>query len=91
MAGQYESGLEHTSGWTTGDWNADGEFDSRDLVFAFSSGGYDSGHRPRPVPEPCHLLGHFFIVTLIFTRRRILQAVPSFYYTTPPALLSRPI
>lgn len=34
-AGQYEDGVAGNSTWATGDWNCDGEFDTRDLVLAF--------------------------------------------------------
>ena len=40
--------------WGTGDWNADAELDSTDLVVAFQKGGYEQGPRAavRAVPEP---------------------------------------
>jgi hypothetical protein len=42
----------------TGDWNADGEFDSSDFVVAFTDGGYEAGPRGSvaAVPEPSSLV-----------------------------------
>ena len=40
--------------WGDGDWNADLEFDSADLVQALSDGGYEAGPKAAvaAVPEP---------------------------------------
>jgi len=35
---EYEDDLVGNSTWEEGDWNADGEFDTSDLVLAFQSG-----------------------------------------------------
>jgi hypothetical protein len=40
VAGQFEDEIEDNSGWSDGDWNADGDFDTQDLVLAFQSGTY---------------------------------------------------
>ena len=54
-AGEYET--QQTAGWSEGDWNGDGIFNSSDMVTAFVDGGYEQGEPgPRPevaaVPEP---------------------------------------
>jgi hypothetical protein len=50
-AGEYEDDIPGNSTWPTGDWNADGDFTSSDLVFAFQDGGYEQGPRAAVVPE----------------------------------------
>ena len=42
------------SNWSTGDWDGNGDFNSRDLVLAFQDGGYEAGPRGGNVvvPEP---------------------------------------
>ena len=51
-AGKYETG--QAAGWAEGDWNADGVFNSSDMVMAFIDGGYEQGPRTNAVavPEP---------------------------------------
>ena len=39
-AGEYEDAIAGNSTWETGDWNADGDFTTADLVLAFQSGMY---------------------------------------------------
>jgi len=34
-AGKYEDTVDDNANWSEGDWNCDGDFTSRDLVFAF--------------------------------------------------------
>ena len=53
QAGEYEDDLPLNSAWSTGDWNADGEFGSGDLVKAFQDGGYEIDATPAiaSVPE----------------------------------------
>jgi hypothetical protein len=34
QASQYDDGMLRNSTWSTGDWNADGEFDRADLILA---------------------------------------------------------
>jgi hypothetical protein len=69
-AGQYEDALGGNSGWSSGDWDGDGEFTTGDLVAAFQDGGYEKGPRPTiaTVPEPSSwfmlLLGFLTIVPL---------------------------
>ena len=46
QAGEYEDGIAANSSWAEGDWNADGEFDSQDFVFAFQQGEYVSAATP---------------------------------------------
>ena len=50
--GEYEDNIDLNSTWATGDWNADGEFTTRDFVVAFQDGGYEQGPRAAVVPEP---------------------------------------
>ena len=52
--GHYEDQLIGNSTWNTGDWNADGEFTTADLVLAFQDGGFEIGPRGvvASVPEP---------------------------------------
>jgi hypothetical protein len=38
QAGEYEDSTPGNSTWGEGDWNCDGEFNSRDLVTAFQFG-----------------------------------------------------
>ena len=41
------------AGWSQGDWNGDGFFNSSDFVAAFTDGGYEKGvWEPAAVPEP---------------------------------------
>ena len=46
----------------TGDWNADGDFTSDDLIAALQDGGYEQGPRNNvaAVPEPA---SHFLLIT----------------------------
>lgn len=37
-AGEYQDGRSGNSGWSEGDWNGDGDYDSQDLIFALQSG-----------------------------------------------------
>ena len=51
-ASEYEDGIAGNSAWHTGDFNGDREFDSEDLVFIFSRGGYSlTPALPRPAPS----------------------------------------
>ena len=40
-AGEYEDDIPLNSLWQTGDWDGNGDFDTSDLVLAFTSGAYD--------------------------------------------------
>ena len=42
IAAEYEDAIANNSGWATGDWNGDGEFDSLDLAFVDAIGSYSS-------------------------------------------------
>lgn len=53
-AGQYEDGTSRNSTWDTGDWNADLDFTSGDLVVALQTGAYSAA--ASPVPEPSGVL-----------------------------------
>ena len=66
-AGEFEDGITDNSTWATGDWNGNGDFTSRDLVFAFERGGYEQGPRAalQSVPEPSTALLLLFGVTAI--------------------------
>ena len=33
-SGEYEDGIDENSGWADGDWDADGDFGTSDLVLA---------------------------------------------------------
>ena len=62
-AGQYEDAIVGNSTGSTGDWNGDGDFESGDLIAAFSDGGYEarparrSGRRPGALHHPTHPRG----------------------------------
>jgi hypothetical protein len=51
-AGKYET--EQSAGWSSGDWNGDRRFTTRDFVAAWQDGGYERGPVPplSTVPEP---------------------------------------
>ena len=54
-AAEFEDLLENNSGWATGDWNGDQEFNSSDFVTAFQAGGFEAGPKAAAaqlVPEP---------------------------------------
>ena len=53
-AGEYEDDIQYNSGWAEGDWDADGDFTSGDLIVALQDGGYERGARGpvAAVPEP---------------------------------------
>ena len=61
-AGTYEAGRVDAvgniygvaAGWSEGDWNADGVFDTADLITAFRDGGYEleAANEVAVVPEP---------------------------------------
>lgn len=57
--GTYNDNRVANSSWSSGDWDADGEFDSADLIVAFQDGGYGMGSRLAAVsvtvPEPAGL------------------------------------
>ena len=54
QSGEYEDVIEGNSSWNTGDWNADADFTTDDLVLAFQDGGYEQGLQASvsAVPEP---------------------------------------
>ena len=62
--GQYEDDIELNSTWETGDWNADAEFTTADLVQMMRDGGFEKGQRPVPVPEPQGVPTIFFYVVV---------------------------
>ena len=68
---EYEDAIDLNSTWATGDWNGDGDFTSRDLVFAFGDGGYEVGQRvaTAQVPEPSSI-ALLFMAFLMFCRFR---------------------
>jgi hypothetical protein len=72
QAGRYEDAINDNSTWSTGDWNADGDFTSSDLVAAFQYGGYKAGPRPAlaVVPEPSTLILTLVGLLSSFTWRR---------------------
>ena len=43
-----------SAGWTSGDFDGSGRFDTGDLIFALADGGYEAGPRAATaaVPEP---------------------------------------
>ena len=71
-AGEYEDGVAGNSTWGTGDWNADLEFGSGDLVAAFTDGGYEAGPRRAmtAVPEPSSCILLALGMLLMLKRRR---------------------
>ena len=54
ISGTFEDSIPQNSGWVSGDWNGDLEFDTGDLIIAFQGGGYGQGTRELviAVPEP---------------------------------------
>ena len=50
--GEYEDGVAGNSGWEDGDWDGDGDFTTRDFVFAFRDGGYVKASKPARVFRP---------------------------------------
>ena len=66
--GEYEDGLPGNSTWSEGDWDANGDFDSGDLVAAFQDGGYEVGpRRAVAVPEPLSVTPHLLAIVLLIT------------------------
>ena len=57
ISGTFEDRIPLNSGWVSGDWNGDLEFDTGDLIIAFQGGGYGQGPRSLgiAVPEPSTL------------------------------------
>ncbi len=49
--GTYEDAVFGNSGWSDGDWDADGDFGTSDLVLAFQAGGYTTNSQPLPSRE----------------------------------------
>jgi hypothetical protein len=71
-AGKYEAPQDAIS-WSEGDWNADGAFNSTDLVDALADGGYEAGPRApaaAAVPEPSGLLLVAGLLPLLWMRTR---------------------
>ena len=54
QAGEYEDEQVLNSTYATGDWNGDGEFTSRDIVFVFVQGGF-----PATAPVPAIYISEF--------------------------------
>jgi hypothetical protein len=54
---EYEDDIAGNSTWGSGDWNADGDFTTGDLIVAFQDGGYEKGAfvTVQSVPEPSAL------------------------------------
>ncbi|MCA9172844.1 MAG: hypothetical protein KDB23_34545, partial [Planctomycetales bacterium] len=50
--GEYEDDIIGNSTFAEGDWNNDGEFDSRDFVYVFTVGGYVSTQALAARPAP---------------------------------------
>ena len=67
---KYETAEE--SGWSEGDWNGDGLFDSVDFITAFHDGGYEQGPRTdvAVVPEPSGMLLLLFGLVGVMRRKR---------------------
>jgi hypothetical protein len=53
--GKYEDDVLGNSTWSDGDWNCDGDFDSRDLVLAFSASEYLTAALPARTLAPTAL------------------------------------
>ena len=66
LVDEYEDGIPKNSTWEEGDWNADGDFTTKDLVLAFERGNYrfDS----QAVPEPIGLSSVWAPIMLCFWR-----------------------
>ena len=75
-AGEYEDEVDLNSGWATGDWNGDTEFDSTDFVVAFTAGGYEDGPRmeAQAVPEPSSLVVLLIGLVCVLGRFRTRKA-----------------
>ncbi len=71
QAGKYENGRNFDAGWAEGDFDGNGDFESKDLITALAGGGYLRGPRSAAVivPEPSAL---FLLATglLLLIRRR---------------------
>ena len=69
---EYEDEVSGNSGWVSGDWNGNGDFESDDWVFALSKGNYEQGPRTmaRAVPEPNASCGLMISAVLVFGARR---------------------
>jgi formylglycine-generating enzyme required for sulfatase activity len=71
-AGHYEDSLLLNSGWSTGDWDGNREFTSRDFVFVLQKGGYEAGQRAAaPIPEPSAacIMGLGWTLLVLWRRR----------------------
>ncbi|MCA9216184.1 MAG: VCBS repeat-containing protein, partial [Planctomycetales bacterium] len=69
---KYEDGIDGNATWAEGDWDGNDDFDSADLVFAFSSGDY----RPQQ-PKPAPVFGDFSFAPPIQVTQDDLYAVIS--------------
>jgi hypothetical protein len=69
-AGTYEADVE--AGWSAGDFDASGRFDSADLIAALADGGYEQGPRAAvsAVPEPASFVILVVGMIVIATHRR---------------------
>lgn len=74
---RYDSGFP--ADWTSGDWNADGIFDSQDFIVAWQSNSFEKGPRPEEsavkavtIPEPSFgFLTVVLLCSLMFTWWRL--------------------
>lgn len=65
---EFEDDIPNNSTWDEGDWNADGDFTTQDLIVAFARGNYLSASQP--VPEPSRISWTAYAALLVFVIRR---------------------
>ncbi len=63
-AREYEDGISRNTEWSEGDWKRDADFESSDLIWAFSEGGYDQAPRSSVSagPEPVNSAWILFVL-----------------------------
>lgn len=77
QSGEFEDTVDRNSTWADGDFNGNGDFETGDLILAFSDGGYEKGPRNAivSVPEPngFQIVATFCLLLLIVDRHGFRQ------------------